>query len=198
MNDTTFPSELNGIEIVAFADAAAWDTWLADNWERQEGVWIRMAKKVSGIPSVTWSEAVDVALCWGWIDGQRKAFDASHSIQKFTPRRKRSLWSQINVGKVEALVAAGRMREPGLAEVERAKADGRWDAAYASPATAEVPPDLQVALDASSAARVAFEALKGAERYHLLWQLMTARTAKTRANRLERLVTRLETDETRH
>ncbi len=198
MNDTTLPSELNGIEIVAFADAAAWGAWLADNWERQEGVWIRMAKKASGIPSVTWSEAVDVALCWGWIDGQRKAFDASHSIQKFTPRRKRSLWSQINVGKVEALVAAGRMREPGLAEVERAKADGRWDAAYASPATAEVPPDLQAALDASSAARVAFEALKGAERYHLLWQLMTARTAKTRANRLERLVTRLETDETRH
>lgn len=194
MNDTT--TELNGIEIVAFADAAAWEAWLAEHWERQEGVWIRMAKKGSGIPSVNHAEAIDAALCWGWIDGQRKGFDATHFLQKFTPRRKRSLWSQVNIGKVEALLAAGRMREPGLIEVERAKDDGRWEAAYASPAAAEVPPDLQAALDANLPARAAFATLNRTERYHVLWQLMTARTAKTRANRLERFVARLETGET--
>lgn len=195
MNDTT-TTELNGIEIVAFEDAAAWEAWLADNWERQEGVWIRMAKKASGIPSVTWAEAVDVALCWGWIDGQRKAFDTNHSILKFTPRRKRSLWSQINVGKVEALIAAGRMREPGLAEVERAKADGRWEAAYASPSAAEVPADLETALDANPAARAAFDALNRSSRYLILHQLMTARTEATRARRLERAIARLANGET--
>jgi len=194
MNETITSTELNGIEIVAFADPIAWDAWLAEHWQRQEGVWIRMAKTASGIPSVTWSEAVEVALCWGWIDGQRKRLDASHSLQKFTPRRKRSLWSQINVGKVEALVAAGRMRAPGLAEIERAKQDGRWAAAYASPATAEVPADLQAELDANPAVRVAFEALNGAGRYRVLWQLMTARTEATRARRLATVIATLAAD----
>lgn len=135
MTDTT-ANELNGIEIVAFADADAWDAWLAANHERQEGVWIRMAKKASGITSVTHPDAIDVALCWGWIDGQRKGLDATWFLQKFTPRRTRSLWSRVNVAKAEALIAAGRMRPPGLAEIERAKADGRWDAAYEAQRTA--------------------------------------------------------------
>jgi uncharacterized protein YdeI (YjbR/CyaY-like superfamily) len=198
MNDTTPTTELNGIEIVAFPDAAAWDAWLAANWERQEGVWIRMAKKASGIPSVTHAEAIEVALCWGWIDGQRRGLDATWFLQKFTPRRKRSLWSRVNVGKVEALIAAGRMRPPGLAEIEAARADGRWEAAYASARTAEVPDDLQAALASRPAARAFFESLTGANRYAVLWRLMTAKTERTRAARLEKIVAMLESGETFH
>lgn len=199
MHDTTTPTtELNGIEIVAFADAAAWEAWLAEHHTRPEGVWIRMAKKGSGIPSVTHSEAIDVALCWGWIDGQRKGLDATHFLQKFTPRRKRSLWSQVNIARVEALVAAGRMRAPGRAEVDAAKADGRWEAAYASQSTAEVPADLAAALEASPAAKACFESLSSANRYAVLWRLMTVKTAKGRAARLEKLVAMLEAGETFH
>jgi uncharacterized protein YdeI (YjbR/CyaY-like superfamily) len=198
MNDIISTNELNGIEIVAFADAAAWDAWLATYHQRQEGVWIRMAKKASGITSVTHPEAIDVALCWGWIDGQRKGLDAIWFLQKFTPRRKRSLWSQVNIAKAEALVAAGRMRAPGFAEIERAKADGRWDAAYASMSTAEVPPDLAAALDANPPARAFFETLTGANRYAVLWRLMTVKTAKGRASRLENLIAMLEAGETVH
>jgi uncharacterized protein YdeI (YjbR/CyaY-like superfamily) len=199
MNDTTtLPTELNGIEIVAFPDADAWDAWLAANWERQEGVWIRMAKKASGIPTVTHPEAIDVALCWGWIDGQRKGLDATWFLQKFTPRRKRSLWSRVNVDKVAALTAAGRMRPPGLAEVDAAKADGRWDAAYASQSAAEVPADLEAALASRPAARAFFGTLTGANRYAVLWRLMTAKTEKTRAARLEKIVAMLEAGETFH
>jgi uncharacterized protein YdeI (YjbR/CyaY-like superfamily) len=196
MTDTTTTNELNGIEVVDFADAAAWETWLAGNHERQEGIWIRIAKKASGIPSVTPAEAIDAALCWGWIDGQRKGLDATHFLQKFTPRRKRSLWSQVNIGKVEALIAAGRMQPPGLAEVERAKADGRWEAAYASPANAEVPPDLEAALAASPAARARFDALNKTNRYAVIWRLMTAKTERTRASRLAKQIAMLEAGET--
>ncbi len=196
MNDTPPTTELNGIEIVAFADAAAWETWLAENWERQEGIWIRLAKKGSGVTSVTRAEALDVALCWGWIDGQGKGLDDTHFLQKFTPRRRRSLWSQINIGKVEALIAAGRMREPGFAEIERAKADGRWEAAYASPSNAEVPPDLEADLAARPEAKACFESLSGAKRYAVLWQLMTAKRPETRARRLAKIVAMLEAGET--
>ena len=196
MNDTTITNELNGIEIVAFADAAAWDAWLAERHQRQEGVWIRMAKKASGIPSVTHAEAIDVALCWGWIDGQRKGLDATHFLQKFTPRRKRSLWSRVNVVKVAALTEAGRMRPPGLAEVDAAKADGRWDAAYASPSAAGVPDDLEAALATRPGAKAFFASLTGAKRYAVLWRLMTARTERTRAARLEKIVAMLEAGET--
>lgn len=197
MTDTT-ANELNGIEIVAFADADAWDAWLAANHERQEGVWIRMAKKASGITSVTHPDAIDVALCWGWIDGQRKGLDATWFLQKFTPRRTRSLWSRVNVAKAEALIAAGRMRPPGLAEIERAKADGRWDAAYAPATAAEVPDDLQAVLATRPEARAFFETLTGANRYAVLWRLMTAKTERTRAARLEKIVAMLEAGETFH
>ena len=118
------------IEQLTFADAAAFDAWLAANHARPEGIWIRMAKKGSGVPSVTSDEAVDVGLCWGWISSHRKALDGTHFLQKYTPRRPRSRWSKVNVAKVEALTAAGRMRPPGQAEVDAARTDGRWDAAY--------------------------------------------------------------------
>jgi len=123
---------LKGIEIIAFNDAAQWESWLANHYELQAGVWLKIAKKSSGIASVTPMEALDVALCYGWIPGQRKPYDEAYYLQKFTRRRPKSLWSKVNIGKVEALIAAGRMQAPGLAEILDAKADGRWDAAYES------------------------------------------------------------------
>ena len=117
------------LETIVCADAASWDRWLRHNHRRQEGVWLKIAKKASGVPSVTSDEAVDVGLCWGWISGHRKALDITYFLQRYTPRRSNSNWSKVNVAKVEALLAAGRMRPPGLAEVRAAQADGRWDRA---------------------------------------------------------------------
>jgi uncharacterized protein YdeI (YjbR/CyaY-like superfamily) len=138
---------LNGIAIIAFNDAAQWESWLANHYELQAGVWLKIAKKSSGIASVTPMEALDVALCYGWIPGQRKPYDEAYYLQKFTRRRPKSLWSKVNIGKVEALIAAGRMQGPGLAEILAAKADGRWDAAYESQKKATIPPDLAAALE---------------------------------------------------
>jgi len=138
---------LNGMEIIAFNDAAQWESWLANHNELQAGVWLKIAKKSSGIASVTPMEALDVALCYGWIPGQRKPYDEAYYLQKFTRRRPKSLWSKVNSGKVEALIAAGRMQAPSLAEILAAKADGRWDAAYKSQKKATIPPDLAAALE---------------------------------------------------
>ncbi|MFD4243338.1 YdeI family protein [Streptomyces sp. NPDC058525] len=187
--------ELGGVEIVAFPDAGAFEDWLAAHHTRHEGVWVKVAKKRSGIPSVTDDELVDVGLCYGWISGQRRALDADHYLQRYVPRRPRSLWSQVNVDKVAVLTATGRMREPGLAEVRRAQADGRWAGAYASQKTAEVPPDLAAALDASPAAREAFEALDRTGRYQVVLPLLQALTPETRRARLERAVRMLATGE---
>ncbi|HYH11610.1 MAG TPA: YdeI/OmpD-associated family protein, partial [Thermomicrobiales bacterium] len=140
---------------------------------------------------------LDVALCYGWIDGQRKGLDETYFLQKFTPRRARSLWSKVNIAKVEALIEAGRMREPGFAAIEAAQADGRWDAAYESQRNATVPPDLEAALERSEAARLAFEALGKSERYYVIWQLMTARTPETRERRLRKLIASFEEGEGR-
>ena len=140
---------LNGIEIIAFNDTAQWKSWLANHYELQAGVWLKIAKKSSGIASVTPMEALDVALCYGWIPGQRKPYDEAYYLQKFTRLRPKSLWSKVNIGKVEALIAAGRMQAPGLAEILAAKADGRWDAAYESQKNATIPPDLAAALEQS-------------------------------------------------
>ena len=126
---------INGEDVIAFADPAQWESWLADNHERRTGVWVKIAKKRSGRTSVTLGEALDAALCYGWIDSQRKACDEDHYLQRYSRRRPNSPWSRINAGKVEALIAAGRMREPGLAAILAAKADGRWDAAYQPPLT---------------------------------------------------------------
>ena len=125
-------------EVLACRDAAEWEAWLADHHTLEAGVWLKVARKGSGLASVTNDEALDVALCYGWINGQRRPLDASWYLQKYTPRRAQSTWSKVNVDKAEALIAAGRMREPGLAEIAAAKADGRWDAAYDAPSTATV------------------------------------------------------------
>ena len=154
-------------------------------------MWLKLAKKGSGIPSLTSDEAVDVGLCFGWISGQRKALDDEYYLQKYVPRRPGSRWSQINVAKVEALTAAGRMRPRGLAEVDAAKADGRWEAAYASQRDAVVPPDLAAALAASPEAARAFECLGRTDRYAVILKLVTARTASARAAQLRRAITAL-------
>ncbi|MFG3101883.1 YdeI family protein [Streptomyces sp. NPDC048182] len=178
--------DLGGVEVVAFPDAAAFEDWLAEHHTRREGVWIKLAKKASGIASVTADELVDVGLCWGWISGQRRGLDDRHYLQRYGPRRPRSLWSQVNVEKIAALSAAGRMREPGLAEIRRAQADGRWDRAYASQAAATVPDDLAAALAADPAARTAFDTLDRTARYLVLLPLLQAPTPETRRLRLER------------
>ncbi|MFD3807146.1 YdeI family protein [Streptomyces sp. NPDC058619] len=183
--------ELDGVEIIASADAAAFDAWLAGHHTRGAGVWVKVAKKGSGIASVTSDELVDVGLCHGWISGQRRTLDDRHYLQKYVPRRPRSLWSQVNVDRVAALTADGRMREPGLAEVRRAQADGRWAAAYASQQTATVPPDLAAALDASPEARKAFDALDRTGQYRLILPLLQALTPAARQARLDKAVASL-------
>ncbi|MGW0606587.1 YdeI/OmpD-associated family protein [Streptomyces sp. NPDC002640] len=185
--------QFDGVDVVAFPDAAAFDAWLAGHHTRREGVWVKVAKKASGIASVTDGELVDVGLCWGWISGQRRALDDRYYLQKYGPRRPRSLWSRVNVEKVAVLAAEGRMREPGLAEVRRAQEDGRWDRAYASQATATVPDDLAAALAADPAARAAFDALDRTARYLVMLPLLQAATPQARRTRLERAVRDLAT-----
>jgi uncharacterized protein YdeI (YjbR/CyaY-like superfamily) len=163
---------------------AAWEDWLAAHWRGPDGVWLRIAKKGSGVVSVTVGEALDVALCYGWIDGTRRRLDDTFFLQWYCPRRPRSTWSQVNVARVEALQAAGRMQPPGLAAVEAAKADGRWDAAYESQRTATVPPDLAAALDHDDRAKAVFESLGRSERYAVLLPLLKATTPKQRAERV--------------
>ncbi|MEW1546387.1 YdeI/OmpD-associated family protein [Streptomyces tsukubensis] len=177
-------AEIAGVEIIAFPDAAAFESWLAEHHGRHEGVWIKVAKKKSGIPTVTDDELVDIGLCYGWVSGQRRSLDERYYLQKYVPRRARSLWSQVNVDKVAALTAAGRMREPGLAEVRRAQEDGRWAAAYESQRTATVPPALATALEADPEARKAFDALDRTGRYQLILPLLQALTPEARELRL--------------
>jgi uncharacterized protein YdeI (YjbR/CyaY-like superfamily) len=179
-------------EVIAFPDAAAFEAWLAENLDHSPGVWLKIAKKGSGIASLTDDEAVDVGLCYGWISGQRKGFDDLYYLQKYVPRRPRSRWSQVNVRKVEALMAQGRMRPPGLAEVDAAKADGRWPAAYESQKEATVPPDLADALSASPKAASAFESLSKTDRYAVILDIVTARNPATRAAHVHKAIASLE------
>jgi uncharacterized protein YdeI (YjbR/CyaY-like superfamily) len=181
----------DGAKTMVFRDAAAFDAWLDEHHGRQEGVWLKLAKKGSGIPSLTDDEAVDAGLCHGWISGQRKSLDETHYLQKYVPRRARSRWSQVNVAKVDALLAAGRMRPWGVAEVEAAKADGRWAAAYASQRNAAVPADLAAALDEDPRAANAFASLGKTERYAIILRLETARTPASRARHLRDAMSRL-------
>jgi uncharacterized protein YdeI (YjbR/CyaY-like superfamily) len=184
--------EPDAAEVIAFRDVADFETWLAENVDLNAGVWLKIAKKGSGVASLTDDEAVDVGLCYGWISGQRKAFDEVYYLQKYVPRRPRSRWSQVNVRKVEELTAAGRMRPPGFAEVDAAKADGRWDAAYASQKEATVPPDLAAALAASPVAATAFESLSKTNQYAVILDVVTARTPRTRAAHIRKAITDLE------
>lgn len=182
-------------EVLAFSTQDDWAGWLAANHDTSTGLWLKHAKAASGIPSVTYAEAVEVALCWGWIDGQKRTFDDQHWLQRYSPRRPKSVWSKINVGKVEALIAEGRMQPAGLREVERAKADGRWAAAYESQSTATVPDDLQAALDADPVAAQEFAGLSSSNRYAILFRVHNAKMPETRARRIEKFVAMLRAGE---
>ena len=184
--------------ILFFADPAAFRAWLNAQHASQSGLWLRIAKAASSLESVTYAEALDVALCFGWIDGQKRSHDAESFLQKFTPRQKRSPWSKRNREHVARLIAAGEMHPAGLEAVAAAKADGRWDRAYDSPATSAVPDDFQAALDAHPKARAFFETLTGANRYAILYRIQTAVKPETRARRIAEFVAMLKRRETLH
>jgi uncharacterized protein YdeI (YjbR/CyaY-like superfamily) len=181
----TLPTDL---PVLGFPDQAALEAWLETEAATAPGVYVKLAKKGAGVPSVTYAELVESCLCFGWIDGRSNRLDDSFYLQRITPRRARSVWSQKNVDAVEALILAGRMRPTGLAAVDAARADGRWDRAYAGSATITVPDDLAAALAAEPAAQREFEALDGANRYAVLWRVHTAASDATRAKRIAAMV----------
>jgi uncharacterized protein YdeI (YjbR/CyaY-like superfamily) len=185
------------IPTLAFASAKAFATWVEKNHGRSKGLWLKLAKK-GGAPSVTYPEALDIALCHGWIDGQKKPFDDAWWLQKFVPRGPRSIWSRINTQKAEALIAAGRMKAAGLAAIEAARADGRWAKAYDSPRTSTVPEDLQAALDGSAKAKKMWATLNAANRYAVLFRIQTAKKPETRAKRIADLTAMLARGEKLH
>jgi uncharacterized protein YdeI (YjbR/CyaY-like superfamily) len=178
----------NHLEIISFEDAARWESWLADHHDRRAGVWLKIGKKNAGKASVTSADALEVALCYGWIDSHRKGLDEASFLQKYSPRRPKSSWSKVNVERVEALIAAGRMQAPGLAEVSAAKADGRWEAAYESQRNATLPPDLAAALDHNELAKGCFESLGKTGRYAVVLRLLKARGPADRSARLRKVV----------
>jgi uncharacterized protein YdeI (YjbR/CyaY-like superfamily) len=186
------------LPMIRFEGPDAFTAWLDEHHASSPGIWLQLAKKASGTKSVTYAEAVEVALCHGWIDGQKQSHDDASWLQKFTRRGPKSLWSKINRQKVEDLVASGRMRPQGLAEVLRAKKDGRWDQAYDSPKAATVPDDLKAALEKNAKAKASFAALNGANRYAILFRVQTAKKAETRARRIEELVAMLARGEKLH
>ena len=186
------------IEPTLFRNAKAFEAWLKKHHATSEGLWLQIAKKGADTPSVTYPEAVEIALCWGWIDGQKKGLDDQHFLQRFTPRRARSIWSKINVAKVAALVEAGRMQAAGQAQVDLAKADGRWELAYDGARTSTVPDDLRAALDASPKAKAFFATINATNRYAVLWRVHTAVKPETRARRIEQLVDMLARGEVVH
>jgi uncharacterized protein YdeI (YjbR/CyaY-like superfamily) len=187
-----------GLPVLAFADQAAFEAWLADAPPDTPGLWLKLAKQGSGLASLTKAEAIDAALCHGWVDGQLNPYDDLCWLVRFTPRKPRSKWSQKNRERAEQLIAEGRMRPRGLAEVEAAKADGRWAAAYASASRAEVPADLQAALDANPKASAFFATLTGANRYAILYRIGTVKRPETRARKIAEFVAMLERGETFH
>ena len=184
------------LPVHAFASQADFEAWLEAEHETAPGLWIRIAKKASGIPTVSPAEAIESCLCFGWIDGKRISHDEATFLQRYTPRRSRSKWSKINRDTALRLIAEGRMRPRGLAEVERAKADGRWEAAYDSPRTMAVPADLQAALDADPKAAEAFAGLSGTNRYAILFRIHDAKRAETRERRIRQFVEMLARGET--
>ncbi len=183
---------------LSFADSRSWAAWLAAQHRSSRGVWLKIAKKGSDRDSVTYAEAVEVSLAWGWIDGQKRALDDAWWLQSFTPRAPRSIWSRINREKAVALIEAGEMKPSGLAEVERAKADGRWEAAYASQSRATVPPDLATALKANPRAARFFETLESYNRYAVLFRIHAAKRPETRVKRIEKFVAMLARHEKVH
>jgi uncharacterized protein YdeI (YjbR/CyaY-like superfamily) len=185
-------------DIRCFETQSEFEAWLEDHHQHSGGIWLQIAKKDAARPTITYGEAIEAALCFGWIDGQKQRGDKDYWLQRFTPRSARSRWSKINREKAERLAGADRMRPSGLSEVERARADGRWDAAYAGQGTATVPADLQQALDADPTAAAAFEQLDARNRYSIIWRLNDAKRADTRARRLQKFLEMLRRGERLH
>ena len=181
-----------------FVDAGAFHDWLSRRHDKQGEVWIKIHKVGSGLPSITARQAIDVVLCWGWIDGVKKSFDGKSFLQRYTPRGKKSIWSQINVDNVARLIAEGRMTGHGLREVEAAKADGRWDRAYGSGKGLKIPDDLQAAIDASPEARAMLGKLSEQNRFALAFRVHTMKTAAGREKKIKAFVAMLERGETIH
>jgi uncharacterized protein YdeI (YjbR/CyaY-like superfamily) len=188
----------SGLPIIGFEEPDAFDAWLATEPRMSKGLWLKLAKKSAEVASLSKAEAIDAALCHGWIDGQLDKYDEAYWLVRFTPRKRASKWSEANRTRAVELIAQGRMHPAGLAEIEAAKADGRWDAAYAPASTAQVPPDLQAALDVSPEAAAFFATLKGANRYAILYRISTAKRPVTRARRIAEFVAMLQRGETVH
>jgi uncharacterized protein YdeI (YjbR/CyaY-like superfamily) len=184
--------------VLSFETKRAWSVWLAAHHASSSGVWLKLAKKGARSKSVTYAEALEIALAWGWIDGQKDKLDGTSWLQRFTPRKAKSAWSKINRAKAEALIAAGSMQAPGLAEVARAKRDGRWERAYDSATTAKVPADLATAFARNAAAFAFFEKLDRANRYAILYRVQTAKKPATRAERIAHFVEMCGRHETIH
>lgn len=186
------------LPILPFANKRKWTDWLAKQHDKSSGAWLKLAKKDSGVASVTYDEAVESALCYGWIDGQKKGFDEKFWLQKFTPRGPKSIWSKINTEKVERLIKSGEMKPAGLKAIEAAKKDGRWAQAYESQKNISVPQDFQSALNKNKKAKAFFDTLKSSERYSFLFRIQTAKKAETRANLIQKFVSMLEKHEKIH
>ena len=186
------------LQEMPFISKKSWAAWLEKNHSKSGGLWLKLAKKGSGIASVTYAEAIEVALCYGWIDGHKRPLDASWWLQKFTPRGPKSIWSKINCEKAEALMEHGEMRPAGLKAIESAKSDGRWERAYDSQSNASIPEDLKAALDKNPKARAFFATLTSANRYSVLFRVHNARKAETRARRIQQFVEMLARHETLH
>ena len=174
--------------VMSFETAAEWEAWLGEHHADTGGIWLKIAKKESRLPSVTYAEALDSALCYGWIDGQKAAFDEQYWLQKFTPRRPKSGWSKVNCDKVAALIAGGRMRPAGMRQVELAKADGRWDLAYESQSKITIPEDFQRELDKNQEAQDFFKTLNSVNRYAVLRRIQIAKRPETRAALIEKYI----------
>lgn len=186
------------LPIIPFASPGDWEAWLAEHHATSDGLWLKIAKKGSGIASVSYAEALDVALCYGWIDSQKGKLDDDYFLQRFTPRKPRSKWSKINRDKVTKLIESGEMKPAGLREIEQAKADGRWDAAYESQSNATVPEDLKRELDKNPEAAAFFETLDSANRYAILYRIEEAKKPETRTRRIEKYVAMLSNHEKLH
>jgi uncharacterized protein YdeI (YjbR/CyaY-like superfamily) len=174
--------------IIAFASQQEWEAWLNERHADTKGLWLKLAKKGADIPTISYAEALEIALCYGWIDGQKAAFDDQFWLQKFTPRGPKSIWSKVNRDKAEALLAEGKMQPAGIAQMERAKADGRWDAAYESQSKIAVPPDFQSELDKNPRAQEFFDTLNSVNRYAILFRIQTAKKPETRAARIQKFI----------
>lgn len=186
----------NDLPLIPFATIAEWENWLAENHATSPGLWVKLAKKGSGIPSINYQEALDGGLCYGWIDGQKGSYDDQYFLQRFTPRRPKSKWSKRNRERVAELTAAGRMRPPGLREVEKAKEDGRWQAAYDSQANVVVPDDFQAKLDQNPQAKAFWETLNSTNRYAILYRIHDAKRPQTRARRIDKFIDMLNQGQT--